>query len=82
MRGSSPTHIQPPSANEELKRECSQLQQQLRTHVVSENKLKEKCQRSVELIKDFLKKEVRKLTIFLLFRILNVFHTIIVVFLY
>ena len=58
LRGGSPTHIQPASPNEELQRECSQLQQQLRTHVISENKLKEKCQRSVELIKDFLIKQV------------------------
>lgn len=58
LRGSSPTHIQPLSANEELKQECTQLQQQLRTHVVNENKLKDKCQRSVELIKDFLIKQV------------------------
>lgn len=55
LRGKSPSHNN--QSTDELRRECSQLEQQLQSQAVAEKKLKDKCQRSVELIKEFLVKQ-------------------------
>ena len=46
------------TSNDELRRDIVQLEQQLQTEIAAEKKLKEKNTRSVELLKEYLIKQV------------------------